>query len=252
MSESGKVSLPTPERIEEKKLKKGDRVVMHTCIESEEEPGKIWTCKSDQFTRGKGVFAQDSVFLEGYSGSFAPEFLQKVVLPSEDERMLAALEESQQQKKEDNIELVEWEERYTTLQRTYRELDISAGETLELLHETARSLAETQKRLRSETYHLKNANYLLERANKKLAESQKLIRDLKEEKSKIFAVHDEQCVRSSEYYNELIFVKGKLAEAQQTIVKIQKRIDEQVCWTGEDGKELAGDIEKIISTEGKS
>ncbi|MEK3969480.1 hypothetical protein [Paenibacillus sp. FSL H7-0323] len=85
----------TPERIEEKKLKKGDRVVMHTCIESEEEPGKIWTCKSDQFTRGKGVFAQDSVFLEGYSGSFAPEFLQKVVLPSEDERMLAALEESQ-------------------------------------------------------------------------------------------------------------------------------------------------------------
>ncbi|HEY2492709.1 MAG TPA: hypothetical protein VGI33_07355 [Paenibacillus sp.] len=87
----------TPERIEENKLKKGDRVVMHTCIESEEEPGKIWTCKTDQFTRGKGVFAQDSVFLEGYSGSFAPEFLQKVVLPSEDERVLAALEESQQQ-----------------------------------------------------------------------------------------------------------------------------------------------------------
>lgn len=67
----------TPEWIEEKKLKKGERVVMHTCIESEEEPGKIWTCKSDQFTRGKGVFAQDSVFLEGYSGSFAPEFLQR-------------------------------------------------------------------------------------------------------------------------------------------------------------------------------
>ncbi|WP_340391985.1 hypothetical protein [Paenibacillus sp. FSL E2-0190] len=86
----------TPVRIEENKLKKGDRVVMHTCIESEEEPGKIWTCKTDQFTRGNGVFAQDSVFLEGYSGSFAPEFLQKVVLPSEDERVLAALEESQQ------------------------------------------------------------------------------------------------------------------------------------------------------------
>jgi len=87
----------TPERIEEKKLKKGDRVVMHTCIESEEEPGKIWTCKTDQFTRGKGVFAQDSVFLEGYSGSFAPEFLQKVALHSEDERVLAALEESRQE-----------------------------------------------------------------------------------------------------------------------------------------------------------
>ncbi|MEK4881452.1 MULTISPECIES: hypothetical protein [Paenibacillus] len=130
----------TPERIEEKKLKKGDRVVMHTCIESEEEPGKIWTCKTDQFTRGKGVFAQDSVFLEGYSGSFAPEFLQKVALHSEDERVLAALEESQQQ-----------------------------------------------------------------------------VKDLKEDKRRIFAVHDEQYARSSEYYNELIFVKGKLAEAQLLI-----------------------------------
>jgi hypothetical protein len=43
----------TPERKEENELKKDDRVVMHTCIESEEHPGKIWTCKTDQFTRGK-------------------------------------------------------------------------------------------------------------------------------------------------------------------------------------------------------
>ncbi|WP_339189757.1 hypothetical protein MKY54_05180 [Paenibacillus sp. FSL P2-0121] len=98
MSESGKFSLPsmTPERIEEIKLKKGDRVVMHTCIEPETQNGRIWTCSSDQFTRGSGVLAQDSVFLEGYSGSFSPEFLQKVILPTEDERVLAALEESQQ------------------------------------------------------------------------------------------------------------------------------------------------------------
>ncbi|MFB5761044.1 hypothetical protein [Paenibacillus medicaginis] len=62
------------------KLKKGDKVVMHTCLEHDNPDhfGKIWTCSSDQFTRGKGVYAQDSVFLEGYSGSFAPEFLQKV------------------------------------------------------------------------------------------------------------------------------------------------------------------------------
>ncbi|WP_326083752.1 hypothetical protein, partial [Paenibacillus graminis] len=85
----------TPERKEENKLKKGDHVVMHTCIEAETHKGRIWTCKSDQFTRGTGVYEQDSVFLEGYSGSFAPEFLQKVMLPSEDERLLAALEEAE-------------------------------------------------------------------------------------------------------------------------------------------------------------
>ncbi|CAJ1315943.1 hypothetical protein [Paenibacillus nuruki] len=60
------------------KLKKGDQVVMHTCIEAETHAGHIWTCRGDQFTRGTGVYAQDSVFLEGFSGSFAPEFLQKV------------------------------------------------------------------------------------------------------------------------------------------------------------------------------
>lgn len=86
----------TPEQIEDNKLKKGDRVVMHTCIEAETHNGRVWTCKSDQFTRGTGVYEQDSVFLEGYSGSFAPEYLQKIILPTEDERVLAALEESQQ------------------------------------------------------------------------------------------------------------------------------------------------------------
>ncbi|MEK8212524.1 hypothetical protein [Paenibacillus sp. FSL L8-0463] len=77
------------------KLKQGDRVVMHSCIEAEDPNnyGKVWTCRTDQFTRGKGMTAQDSVFLEGYGSSFAPEFLQKVSLPSEDERILAELKE---------------------------------------------------------------------------------------------------------------------------------------------------------------
>ncbi|ETT55216.1 hypothetical protein BSK66_15780 [Paenibacillus odorifer] len=52
-----------------------------------------------------------------------------------------------------------------------------------------------------------------------LEESRQQVKDLKEDKRKILAVHDEQCARSSEYYNELIFVKGKLAEAQQTIAR---------------------------------
>lgn len=61
-------------------LKKGELVVMHTCVESRNPKyeGKIWTCKTDQFTRGECVYAQDSIFLEGFTGSFAPEFLQRV------------------------------------------------------------------------------------------------------------------------------------------------------------------------------
>lgn len=61
-------------------LKKGELVVMHTCVEARNPKyeGKIWTCKTDQFTRGEGVYAQDSIFLEGFTGSFAPEFLQRV------------------------------------------------------------------------------------------------------------------------------------------------------------------------------
>ncbi|OMC95948.1 hypothetical protein [Paenibacillus odorifer] len=58
-----------------------------------------------------------------------------------------------------------------------------------------------------------------------LKESEQQVKDLKEDKRKILAVHDEQCARSSEYYNELIFVKGKSSEAQQTIARQQKKIE---------------------------
>lgn len=73
--------------------------------------------------------------------------------------LLKALEEAQQQLVSKNDELTEteneaekyqvessvWEERYTNISSAYRDLDISAGETLELLHETSRSLAEAQQ-----------------------------------------------------------------------------------------------------------
>lgn len=63
-------------------LKKGELVVMHTCVEARNPKyeGRIWTCRTDQFTRGQGALAQDSVFLEDFSGSFAPEYLQRVNL----------------------------------------------------------------------------------------------------------------------------------------------------------------------------
>lgn len=60
-------------------LKQGDKVVMHTCLESEgKNYGKIWTCRSDEFTKGEGVYAENVVFLEGFSGYFTTEYLQKI------------------------------------------------------------------------------------------------------------------------------------------------------------------------------
>lgn len=59
-------------------LKKGEKVVMHTCGEAEQYDGKIWTCKTDEYEKGESVYKQRLVFLEGFSGCFAVEFLQKV------------------------------------------------------------------------------------------------------------------------------------------------------------------------------
>ncbi|WP_054029204.1 hypothetical protein [Bacillus sp. FJAT-28004] len=59
-------------------LKKGDKVVMHTCVEASNPNylGKVWTCKTDAF-RHKG-HNYCSIFLEGFSGSFSADFLQFV------------------------------------------------------------------------------------------------------------------------------------------------------------------------------
>ena len=60
-------------------FKKGDKVVMHSCIEAQlpDHNGKIWTCQTDSFL-SKGN--EDFVFLEGFSGSFSTEYLQRVQL----------------------------------------------------------------------------------------------------------------------------------------------------------------------------
>ena len=64
------------------KLKKGDKVVMHSCIEAvyPDYYGKIWTCICDEYETSKGVYKQNLIFLEGFSGSFLTEYLQKVNL----------------------------------------------------------------------------------------------------------------------------------------------------------------------------
>ncbi|WP_327194851.1 hypothetical protein [Paenibacillus alvei] len=70
-------------------LKKGDMVVMHTCVEARNPKnyGKVWRCRTDQFSRGSGVYEQHSVFLEGFTGSFAAEYLQKVDIPDQSEEI---------------------------------------------------------------------------------------------------------------------------------------------------------------------
>ncbi|KAF2421636.1 MULTISPECIES: hypothetical protein [Bacillus subtilis group] len=60
-----------------KPLKKGELVVMHSCGEAEHYDGKIWPCASDEFTDRAD---QKVVFLEGFSGYFLAEFLQRVKL----------------------------------------------------------------------------------------------------------------------------------------------------------------------------
>ncbi|GAV11452.1 hypothetical protein [Paenibacillus sp. NAIST15-1] len=75
-------------------LKQGDAVVMHTCIEAmnPEYYGKIWYCKTDEFTTGKGVYKQQLVFLDGFSGSFLTEFLQKVNVNDETKHLTSEVE----------------------------------------------------------------------------------------------------------------------------------------------------------------
>ncbi|WLP58546.1 hypothetical protein [Bacillus pumilus] len=58
------------------KFKKGDMVVMHTCLEAELNEGRVWKCKGDEFNP-----SAPAVFLEGFSGHFSTEFLQKVDVP---------------------------------------------------------------------------------------------------------------------------------------------------------------------------
>lgn len=59
-------------------LKKYDKVVMHTCIEAEQHNGEIWTCETNEYSKGEGVYLENLVLLEGFSGAFSTRYLQKV------------------------------------------------------------------------------------------------------------------------------------------------------------------------------
>ncbi|MGG2065187.1 hypothetical protein [Bacillus sp. S14(2024)] len=48
---------------------------MHTCLEAKCYDGKIWTCKTDEFTAYNGASV---VFLEGFVGYFSTKYLRRV------------------------------------------------------------------------------------------------------------------------------------------------------------------------------
>ena len=55
-------------------LHKGDKVVMHTCMEAKHYDGKIWECSTDSWDN----YGVELVMLEGFSGGFWTKYLQKV------------------------------------------------------------------------------------------------------------------------------------------------------------------------------
>lgn len=61
-------------------LKKGDKVVMHTCKEASKYDGTVWVCDSDEFHNP--VNGRNMVRLEGYHKPFKAKFLQQVEIPA--------------------------------------------------------------------------------------------------------------------------------------------------------------------------
>lgn len=55
---------------------------------------------------------------------------------------------------------------------------------------------------------------------RRLAGAQKTISDLNESKRLLHAIHDEQCARSSEYFNENIRLRKALEEAKDDLIEI--------------------------------
>ncbi|TDQ22766.1 hypothetical protein [Tenacibaculum caenipelagi] len=62
-----------------KNLKKGNKVVMHSCIEAKNPKykGKLIECRTDSYLSKDG---EEVVFLDGVSGYFSTRFLEKVEL----------------------------------------------------------------------------------------------------------------------------------------------------------------------------
>lgn len=65
--------------MEQEKLKKGDKVVMHTCRDAKLFNGTIWVCAEDE--KYNKQYDTSLVYLEGLNTPFKVKYLQKVILP---------------------------------------------------------------------------------------------------------------------------------------------------------------------------
>jgi hypothetical protein len=121
-------------------LKKGDKVVMHTCIEAERHNGRIWTCKTDEFERN----GQRLVFLEGFTGCFSAEYLQRVDLSDvyfANEVIKGTLDDYSEKIEELQDELARWE--------------AGLNQTKEM-YELQRQLRQAQTKLNSIRFYAEN------------------------------------------------------------------------------------------------
>ena len=61
-------------KIKVNRLYKGDKVVMHDCMEAHGREDVVWECICDSYE----MCGSEVVFLKEYSGAFSTEFLKKV------------------------------------------------------------------------------------------------------------------------------------------------------------------------------
>jgi len=125
------------------KLKKGDPVVMHTCMEHDHPDNfaRIWVCRSDEFQHKGHDYG--SVMLEGFSGSFSTKFLQKVnveVPDKEVERIRKELEEKER-------ELEQWRSKYEFKRSLLKTTDESRNEVDRMYREALEAAHGFQKEL---------------------------------------------------------------------------------------------------------
>ncbi|MEC4566749.1 hypothetical protein L8C07_12405 [Paenibacillus sp. CMAA1739] len=140
------------------KLQKGDQVVMHTCMEHDHPDnfGKIWTCRSDEFQHKGHDYG--SIFLEGFSGSFSTEFLQKVDVS-------ALVDSLQQQTEEYGITIERQGQEMIRLQGLVNKHLQEVGHLREQLAERDRTIALLTEEQKPKKWEVVNTVYFNDGSN---------------------------------------------------------------------------------------
>ncbi|MED5050604.1 hypothetical protein P9850_01805 [Anoxybacillus rupiensis] len=189
-------------------LKKGDKVVMHTCIEAERHNGRIWTCKTDEFERN----GQRLVFLEGFTGCFSAEYLQRVDLSDvyfANAVIKGTLDDYSEKIEELQEELERWESGLNQIKEMYE------------LQRQLRQAHEEIERLRDIEYDLNQKLQDIEYdLNKKLQEEQWNFLECNRERNK-YKQQFEQAQAKVERIKECINKKHYTTERYDRVVSVE-------------------------------